>query len=158
MKWDFKTTSTSKHPDPQCEQYHQMTQAELELIGREWSSSHSSHHPHMHWTEGLVGPRAGPDTEQRRKSLKMLSSGTWRSAALVKTDVSEENVTSIIRVEKSSELGTMFARTSSWSMLWRNARANGHHISEDGILHSDHYENLKSYTGERPCLYWDSRI
>jgi hypothetical protein len=39
----------------------------------------------------------------------MPSSGKWRRVDLVKTDISEERVVSIIRVEKISELGTTLA-------------------------------------------------
>jgi hypothetical protein len=43
----------------------------------------------------------------------MLSSGMFRSVALVRTDVSEEHIASIIRVTRFSELGTTLAVTSN---------------------------------------------
>jgi hypothetical protein len=41
----------------------------------------------------------------------------WRHVAIVRTDVLEENITSIIRVKRISKLGTKFAVTSNWSTL-----------------------------------------
>jgi hypothetical protein len=49
---------------------------------------------------------------------------------LVKTDVPEERVASIIKVKRISELGTMLAVTSNWSTLLATWR----HIPEDGTL------------------------
>jgi hypothetical protein len=43
----------------------------------------------------------------------MPSSGILRRAALVKTDVSEERITSIIKVERISELETTLTVTSN---------------------------------------------
>jgi hypothetical protein len=43
----------------------------------------------------------------------MVSSGLLRRVALVRTDVSEERITSIIRVERVSELGRTLAVASS---------------------------------------------
>jgi hypothetical protein len=87
--------------------------------------------------------------------------------AVVGTDVSEEYIASIIRVKRICELGTPLTitrkldttnvipsslilftlimeaiRSSETSVL---TRATLHHISEDGILHSHHRENLKPY-------------
>jgi hypothetical protein len=63
----------------------------------------------------------------------------------MKTDVSEEHVTSVIRVKRISEIGTMLAvtaiRSSETSVLIRAIRR---HIPEYGILHSNRSENLKS--------------
>jgi hypothetical protein len=55
--------------------------------------------------------------------------------ALVKTDVSEEYIASLIKVIRISELGTAFET----SVLTRAARR---HIPEDGILHRHGFENL----------------
>jgi hypothetical protein len=41
----------------------------------------------------------------------------WRRKALVRTDVSEEHIASIIKVTRISELGTTFAVTNNRSML-----------------------------------------
>jgi hypothetical protein len=45
----------------------------------------------------------------------MPSSGMLRRAVLIRTDVSEEHVASIFRVEIIRELGTTLAVTSNWS-------------------------------------------
>jgi hypothetical protein len=62
--------------------------------------------------------------------------GMWRRVTLVRTYVSEECITSIIMVERITELGTALALTSNWS----TRRTIG------GSLHSLRRENLKSYT------------
>jgi hypothetical protein len=51
---------------------------------------------------------------------RMVSSGTLRRVALVRTDVSEELSASIIRVTKIGELGTTLATTSNRHTLRRN--------------------------------------
>jgi hypothetical protein len=62
---------------------------------------------------------------------------------LIRTDVSEERIASIIRMTKIGELGTTLAiRSSETSVL---TRATWRNIQEDGILHSICRENLKSY-------------
>jgi hypothetical protein len=103
---------------------------------------------------------------------RMPSSGMICHVALVRTDVSEECITSIIRVTRTGELGTMLTVTSNQSMLRRNSssdvsslqilvtlmmeaihssktsvltRATWHNIPEDSILHSYCHESLKSY-------------
>jgi hypothetical protein len=45
----------------------------------------------------------------------MLPSGMWRRVALVRTDISEERIASIIRVKKLSELGKTLTVASDWS-------------------------------------------
>jgi hypothetical protein len=68
--------------------------------------------------------------------------------ALVRTDVSEDLSASIIRVARIVELGTL-AVTSNRRTLLRNTpiltRATRRNMPEDGIFHSHHRENLKSY-------------
>jgi hypothetical protein len=82
----------------------------------------------------------------------MVSSGLLRRVALVRTDVSEEPVASLIRVTKIGELGKrslilvtlMMEALSSYetSIL---TRATWRNNPEDTILHSHRRENLKSY-------------
>jgi hypothetical protein len=55
----------------------------------------------------------------------MVSSEMLRRVALVRTDVSEELIASIIRVTRISELGTTQAVTSNQGMLRRNNRVRG---------------------------------
>jgi hypothetical protein len=50
----------------------------------------------------------------------MLSSGMLRRVALVRTDVSEECISSIIRVKRIDELGITLAVTDNQSGLRRN--------------------------------------
>jgi hypothetical protein len=88
----------------------------------------------------------------------MASSGMLCCVNLVITDVSEERGTSIIRVTRLGELGTLAVNvpsslilvtlmmealsSSETSVLTRAAQ---HNIPEDAILHSHRRENLKSY-------------
>jgi hypothetical protein len=57
----------------------------------------------------------------------------WRRVDLMWTDVSEEHIASIFRVEKSANKEPAWARCCS-------------HVLEDGSLQSHRRENLKSYT------------
>jgi flagellar biosynthesis GTPase FlhF len=66
---------------------------------------------------------------------RMPSSGMLRHVALVSTTVLKACITSIIRVTRIGEVGTM-------SVLTRTTR---HNIQEEGILHSHYHKNLKSY-------------
>jgi hypothetical protein len=73
-----------------------------------------------------------------------------RREALVRTDVSEELSASIIMVSRIGEIGTTLAVISNRRTLRRNTksvltRATRRNILEDGILHSQRSENLKSY-------------
>jgi hypothetical protein len=83
-----------------------------------------------------------------------------RRVGLTRTDVSDEIVASIYRVQIISELGTMLTVTSRLVHLIISAlkmdaiyssvtlvltRATWRHIPEDGILQSHCRENLKSY-------------
>jgi hypothetical protein len=63
-------------------------------------------------------------------------------AALVRTDVSEDCTASSIKVRRIGELGTL-AAINKRSML--RATATRRNIPEDGILHSQCRESLKSY-------------
>jgi hypothetical protein len=96
----------------------------------------------------------------------MLSSWMLHGVALLRTDVSEDLIAFIFRVEKIGQLGTTLAVTSNrstlrssqilvtlmmeaipsseTSVLTRAARRN---IPGDGILHSHRNENLISYRG-----------
>jgi hypothetical protein len=100
----------------------------------------------------------------------MPSSGVLRRVALVRTDVSEERIASIVRLARIVELGTTLAVTSNRSTLQSAnvvpslpilvtlmmeairssetsvlTRATQRNTPEDGILHSHRYENLKYY-------------
>jgi hypothetical protein len=100
----------------------------------------------------------------------MASSGMLCHVAIVRTDVSEELSTSIIRVTRISELGKMLAITSVCRLLVIAnvvpsspilvtlimealsssetsvlTRATWHNIPEGAILRSYRRENLKSY-------------
>jgi hypothetical protein len=88
----------------------------------------------------------------------MPSSLIWGHVALLRTDVSENHITSIIRVEGISYLGTSAVTTNELLVIadrfsspilltlmieaircsetWPPTRATGHIIPEDGILHS----------------------
>jgi hypothetical protein len=90
----------------------------------------------------------------------MPSSEICRRVTLVRTDVSEERITSIMRVERINLLGTALAanvipcslilltlmmevtRSSETSVLKRSSQRQ---IPEDGILHSHLRETLRSY-------------
>jgi hypothetical protein len=54
----------------------------------------------------------------------MLSSGILCRVALVRTNVSEECITSIIRVTRNGKLGRTLAVTSNWSMFQLLVTAN----------------------------------
>jgi hypothetical protein len=66
------------------------------------------------------------------KSWRIPFSGVWRCVVLVWTNVLEERIASIFRVEKSASKVTVWAGGCS-------------HIAENSILHSHRCENLKSY-------------
>jgi hypothetical protein len=86
------------------------------------------------------------------KKSRMSSSGMWCCVDLALTDVSEERIASIFRVEESASgepawadgcrLKTEVIRSSETSV---NARSTQRHIPEDDILHSHCCESLKSY-------------
>jgi hypothetical protein len=72
-----------------------------------------------------------------------------RHVALVRTNISEEPGSSIIKVTRVGEPGTLDV-TSNWRGSSETSvltRATQRHIPEDGILHSHRRENLKSYIG-----------
>jgi hypothetical protein len=57
----------------------------------------------------------------------------WHLVALVGTDVSEERIASIVKVNRVSEIGIL------------GETGNCRHIPKDGILDSHCRENLRSY-------------
>jgi hypothetical protein len=69
--------------------------------------------------------------------------------ALVTTNVSEERSASTTRVTGIIEIGTTLAVTSNRHM---------HIITEDGILHSHRFENLKSYMIYIYIKLWQTSI
>jgi hypothetical protein len=71
----------------------------------------------------------------------MSSSGTRHHVAVVMTDISDEHIASIIRVDRLSLM--MEVIRSSKELVFTGA--TWCHIPEEGIIHSHHYENLKSY-------------
>jgi hypothetical protein len=82
----------------------------------------------------------------------MASYGMLRRVALVRTDVSEELIASLIRVTRIGELGPTLAVISNCSTLRRSSsetslltRATRRNIPEEDILHRHRRENLKSY-------------
>jgi hypothetical protein len=60
----------------------------------------------------------------------MASSGMLRSAALVRTDVSEELSASIIRMTRIGELGTRLAVTGNRRTVRHSSEAKLHSVSE----------------------------
>jgi hypothetical protein len=84
----------------------------------------------------------------------MLSSEMLRHIALVRTDILEELIASIIRVTRIGEPGTVLAITNNQSTMMIEAicssetsvliRATRLKISEDGILHHPPLEVLSS--------------
>jgi hypothetical protein len=75
----------------------------------------------------------------------MASSGTLHRVALVRTEVSDERSSSIIRVTLMIEA----LSSSETSVLTRARRRN---IAEDAILHTHRRDNLKSYY--RPYVFF----
>jgi hypothetical protein len=72
-----------------------------------------------------------------------------QSEVLVTTDVSEERITSIIRVTTISELETTLAVTSNLARCEKTSVliiATRHNIPQGGILLSHRRKNVKSYT------------
>jgi hypothetical protein len=65
--------------------------------------------------------------------------------ALVKPDVSEERITSIIRVKGINRLGTLMLEAIRYSKTSVLAKATLRNIPEDGILHSPRRKDLRSY-------------
>jgi hypothetical protein len=79
----------------------------------------------------------------------MPSSGMLRHVAPIRTDISDERITSVIRVTRIGELGTLLVtlimeviRSPESSDLTRATRPN---IPEYVIFHSLRRENLRSY-------------
>jgi hypothetical protein len=98
----------------------------------------------------------------------MPSSGKWHHVALFRTDILEEGIASIIKMERIIEvrafshsvaqllvtanivpssliLSTLMMEAVHSSETSVLTRVTSRHIPENGILHSHHHENLKSY-------------
>jgi hypothetical protein len=80
----------------------------------------------------------------------MSPSGMWRCVGLVLTDVSEECIASIFRVEKSASEEPVWPGDCRRQLTEDTQR----HIPEDDILHSHRCKRLKSYTDRSPvCTF-----
>jgi hypothetical protein len=100
-----------------------------------------------HWTPYFLSYSKLCDIMEQNSTWRMTPSGMWRRVDHVKTDASEERITSIIRVWLwGLILFTLIMeeiRSSGTSVL---TRFTWRHIPEDGILHSHRRESLKSWT------------
>jgi hypothetical protein len=79
---------------------------------------------------------------------RMPSSVMLRPVTLVRTDVSEENIFSFIRVTRIGELRITLAIISNWSRLRTNTtitRVTWRNNPDDCFLRSYRHEHLKSY-------------
>jgi hypothetical protein len=94
--------------------------------------------PH-YWTSGrrYIAVNLADRAENRR----MVSSGTLRRVALVRTDVSEDFSAPVIRVTRIGEQGT--------KLITALTRATRRNIPEGTILYSHRGENLQSYIVQR---------
>jgi hypothetical protein len=68
----------------------------------------------------------------------------WRRIDLVWTDVSDERVASISKVE-SPRAWNQLKQVAAASETSVHSKSTRRHIPEDAILHSRRRENLKSY-------------
>jgi hypothetical protein len=82
-----------------------------------------------------MGYKKGVETGLSRRKQ---SSEIWRHVDVVLTDVSEERIASIFRVEEKR-------RKSSEASV--NTTSTRRHMPEYCLLHSHRSENLKSHTG-----------
>jgi hypothetical protein len=86
-----------------------------------------------------------PHLLYNRFTARMPCPGMLCRVALVRTDVSVKRSTCNIKMTRIGELGMTLAVTSTPRLLVA-IRATRRNIPEDGILHSQSHENLKSYT------------
>jgi hypothetical protein len=95
--------------------------------------------------ESGLGLRAHVSKRRKRNSLRRVSSsGIWRRVVRwVSTDVSEEQIASIFRVE---EIVSANQQASKWQQTTRR------HIPEYNTLHNHRCENLKSYEILYDCV------
>jgi hypothetical protein len=88
-------------------------------------------------------------------SLRMPSSGMWHRVAVVRTDVSEERIASIIKALQLLDTAndvpsslidfTLMMEVISSTETFVLTKATRRYIPKYGILHSHRRENLKCY-------------
>jgi hypothetical protein len=71
------------------------------------------------------------------KNWRIPSSGMWRHVALVRTDVLEEGIVSIIRVKRISKEGIL-AVTSNWSALFLHSMRQLP-VTANGVANTDYF-------------------
>jgi hypothetical protein len=99
-------------------------------------------------------PAAFNEMSQTELRRRMPPSEIRHRMALVRTDVSEERLASIIRMKRIIELRTTLAVSISSSETSICTRATWRHIPQDSILHSRPWPSVRKRTIpiERPPL------
>jgi hypothetical protein len=113
-----------------------------------------------------------PYFNNHSESRRTPSSGMWRSVVLLRTDVSEESIASVVRVGETLVAANISSSRFLFALMMQvvlssetlvPTRAARHHILEDGIL-NNHRRETSDLTFRRslnraPCLslpYWNS--